>query len=178
MVARAPTTIYLIGMPARDDNSRSSQAFTLIELILVMALLATLLAIAAPSLSRSFKGRNLDQEATQLLAATEYARDEAVSQGVPMSVWIDPETGDFGVQARDGYEGDALRERSWTLNPDLHFEAVKATADKSGRTVAVQFEPDGTLDPESLDAIRVIASSEESISLTQTDDGWGYEIVK
>jgi len=140
--------------------------------------LATLLALAAPSLSRSFKGHNLEQEATQLLAATEYARDEAVSQGVPMSVWISPETGDFGVQAMDGYEGDALREKTWTLNRDIHFDPVKATTDKSGHTVAAQFEPDGTLDPESLDAIRVIANSEESISLTQTEDGWGYEIVK
>ena len=150
----------------------------MIELILVIVLLATILAIAAPSLSRSFRARNLDQEATQLLAAIEYARDEAVSQGVPICVWMDPETGFFGVAAKDGYEGDTTREETWVLKPEIHFDAVKAAADKSGRIIMVQFDPDGTLTPDSLDAIRLISSSDESISLNQTDDGWGYEIVK
>jgi len=165
-------------MLTRNDSARSLQAFTYVELILVMVLLATLLAIAAPRLSRSFRSHNLDQEATQLLAATEYARDEAVSQGIPMTVWIDPENGGFGVQAKDGYEGDVSREKTWTLRPETRFDAANATTDKSGNIVAVQFEPDGTLDPESIDTIRLVAQSEESISLTQTDDGWGYEIVK
>ena len=54
-----------------------------------MALLCVILGVAAPSLSRSMRQRNLTQEAARLLAATEYARDEAISRGVPMAVWID-----------------------------------------------------------------------------------------
>jgi len=165
-------------MPTRNDSARASQAFTLVELILVMALLATLLAVSAPLLSRSFKQRALDQEATQLLAATEYARDEAVSQGVPMSVWIDVPNGACGVQAQIGYEGDASREKTWFLPPDVRFDSIEAATDQNGHVIAAQFDPDGTLALESLDSIRLIARTNESITLTQTEDGWGYEIVK
>ena len=77
-------------MLTSTDNSQKPAAFTLIELVLVMVLLATLLAISAPTLSRSFKGRALEQEAVRLLAATVYAREEAVSQSLPMTLWIDP----------------------------------------------------------------------------------------
>ena len=150
----------------------------MVELILVMALLATLLAVSAPLLARSFKQRALEQEATQLLAATEYARDEAVSQGVPMSVWIDVANGSCGVQAQSGYEGNALREKTWFLQPDIRFDAIDAATDPNGHVVAAQFDADGTLDLESVDSIRLIARTNENITLTQTEDGWGYEIVK
>ena len=178
MADRAQTTTSTIGMPARNDKSRWMRAFTLIELILVMALLATFVALAAPSLSRSFKARGLDGEATQLLAVTEYARDEAVSQGVPMTVWIDPTSGHFGVQIKEGFDGDAAREKTWTLGSDTHFDPVDAEAGADSHTVAAEFAPEGTLAPESLAAIRIVARSSDAISLTQTADGWGYEIVK
>jgi len=166
-------------MPIRNDSARVSQAFTLVELILVMALLATLLALSAPTLLHAFKGRDMDQEATQLLAATEYARSEAISQGVPMSVWIDPTTGNFGVRASDGFDGDNTRAKNFSLNTDLHFDSVEGVVDQDGHRVMAIFVPEGTLDPEnSLDTLRIANRSNAVISLAQTEDGWGYEIVK
>ena len=166
-------------MPPRNDSARASQAFTLVELILVMALLTTLLALSAPTILRSFKGRDLDQDATLLFAVTEYARSEAVSQGVPMSVWIDPGTGSFGVHASDGYAGDARREKTCALSTGVRFDAVEAETDQSGRPVLATFEPEGTLDPESsIAALRLLKGDAAAISLEQTGDGWGYEIVK
>ena len=84
----------------RNNPSPIAPGFTLIELIFVMALLTVVVGFAAPSLARSMRQRNLDGEATRLLAATEYARDEAVSQGVPMTVWINPDTQRFGVEPK------------------------------------------------------------------------------
>lgn len=165
-------------MPIRNDIARSASAFTLVELILVMALLATLLAVSAPSLSRSFKQRGLDQEAVQLLAATEYARDEAVSQGVPMTVWIDPQSGSFGVHAKDGFEGDTAREKSYALKTDIRFDLAQAVTDKEGHVTAAEFDPEGTLSQDSLAAIRIIDRFDSGMSLTQTADGWCYEIAK
>lgn len=158
-------------------GAKNFSAFTLIELVLVMALLATIMAISAPSLSRSFHGRNLEQQATQLLAATEYARAEAISQGVPMNVWIDAPSGMFGVQAKDGYEGEVSREKTWALPPEVRFDTVSATNDQSGHSLVATFQPEGTLDIASMDAIRLVLSSGGAISLTQTDDGSGYEIA-
>lgn len=178
MAARELTTILITGMPTRNDQSRFAQAFTLIELIVVMALLATFLALSAPSLSRSFKARGLEQEATQLLAITEYARDEAISQGVPMTVWITPDTGDYGVSIKENFPGDKSREKSISLNSDFRFDPVDATTDSNGHIIAAELEPDGTLAPESLAALRIVNRSEEGISVSQTADGLGYEIVK
>ena len=157
---------------------RSASAFTLVELILVMAILATILALSAPSLSRSFKQRNVDQEATRLLALTEYARDEAVSQGVPMSVWIEPNSGRFGVAVKDGYAGDASREKTYELPQDVHFELSQAATGQNGHVDAAEFAPDGTLDTDSIEAVRIVDTSNSAVSLAQDDDGWGYEIVK
>ena len=171
-------TTSIIGMPTRNDSARVSQAFTLVELILVMALLATLLALSAPTLLHSFKQRDLEKAATQLLAVTEYARSEAVSQGVPMSVWIDPATGDFGVQTSDGYDGDDKRAKTYDLGTEVHFDPVESLADSDGHTILATFDPEGTLDPESLAVLRLVNRADSAISLEQTEDGWGYEIVK
>ena len=145
-----------------------------------MVLLATLLAVSAPLLSRSFKQRGLEQEAMHLLAFSEYARDEAVSQGVPMIFWIDPDSGDFGVQAKEGYEGDTAREKTNALNTEMHFDPAQqqSLSDADGHVVAAEFEPDGTLNLGSLASLRIVNRAEEGISLMQTADGWGYEIVE
>ena len=63
--------------------------FTLIELMLVLAILAMMVALVAPALAKSSRARNLEQEALRLVALTEYARDEAVSQGVSMAVYVE-----------------------------------------------------------------------------------------
>lgn len=165
-------------MRTRNDQPLASTAFTLVELILVMAILATILAFSAPLLSRSFKQRGLEEDAMQLLALTEYARDEAVSQGVPMMVWINPQTGSFGVQAKDGYEGDAGREKTYQLKPDHRFDLSEAPTDRAGMVDAADFDPSGMLAEESLAEMSIVDRSNNAVSVAQTDDGTTYEIVK
>ncbi len=158
-------------------------AFTLIELVLVMALLVTLLALAVPSLSRSLRQRNLEQEAARLLAVTEYGRDEASSQGVPVMVWLDPENGHFGVEVKKGFDVDAVHAKEYVLNgAGLKFDppegGVASSVQGHGFNVA-EFAPDGTLDTASVPALRITDSGHRSaISLSQTTDGYGYQIDK
>lgn len=161
----------------RSDRQRPGQAFTLVELILVMALLATVMAFAAPSLSRSLRQRHLDGEAAHLLALTEYARDEAVAQGVPMILSIDPQEKRVSVEAHPGYGGAERRDRVAQLNRDIVLEVTKA-ASAPGSGHAVEFGPDGALKAGSLEAVRLADSSESTVTVARTRDGWGYEIVK
>lgn len=56
--------------------------FTLLELILVMVILSTVLAMAAPSLRGFFGSRKTHDEASRLLALTQYARSQAISEGI------------------------------------------------------------------------------------------------
>jgi type II secretion system protein H len=163
---------------------RSTGAFTLVELILVMALLCVILGLAAPSLSRSIHDRNLTQEATRLLALTEYARDESVSQGVPMSVWIDPASGHFGAEAMPGYEDAGARSKEFTLTDGLRFDVSGGArgptipGEAAGENEVAEYLPDGTLDPSSVASVRLLDRSNSGIEIAQTKDAWGYEIVK
>src|SRR5688572_16541824 len=104
-------------------RARHPSAFTLVELIIVMALLAIVMAVAAPTLSRSMKERNLAGEMARLLSATEYARSEAVSQGVPMVIWIDPGSRRIGIEPKQGFDGEPSRNREYTWNEDINVEA-------------------------------------------------------
>ncbi len=180
---------------------KTRAAFTLIELVLVMALLVTLAAIAVPRLSRSMRGHNLDQEADCLLALTEYARDEAASQGVPMVVWIDADGGRCGVDAKPGFGpaggGDNARAHEYVLGDDVHLDPVgpgmvpaaptasptpNANAPVStsthGGVILAEFAPDGTLVPGSVASVRLADRANDALILTQTADACGYEITR
>jgi type II secretion system protein H len=160
-----------------ESDGAHPAGFTLVELIIVLALLAVVTAIAMPSLSRSLHQRNLNDEAARLLAMTEYGRDEAVSQGVPMTLWLDPKGQRFGVEAKLGYEGDAARVKQFALNPDVHFEADRPVT-HDGVADVMEFAPDGALSSTSIDVIRLVDRFDSAISLARTSDGWSYEIVK
>jgi len=164
-------------------------AFTLVELILVMALLCIIVGIAVPSLSRSMHQRNLVQEAERLLALTEYARDEAASRGVPMVVWIDTESGQYGVKAKTGYEDSGMREKQFTLPGGVRFEALAATSGTAGETGtpekdapgeadAAEYAPDGTLDPTSQASVMLVDQSNSEVGIEQARDANSYEIIK
>ena len=174
MAVPGATMTLRIGM--RENKHNTPTAFTLVELILVMALLATIMALAAPSLSRSMHQRHVADEAARFLAATEYARDEAVSQGVPMTLWIEPATGRFGVEPKTGFFGADERSREFEINPDIHFETSKAVATR-GLVQAVEFAPDGAPDSASLAEIRLVDRFNSSMTIARTKDGWAYEIL-
>jgi prepilin-type N-terminal cleavage/methylation domain-containing protein len=156
---------------------RPTAAFTLVELILVMALLAIVMALSAPSLSRSLRERHLKDEATRFLALTEYGRSEAESLGVPMIVWIDPTTQRYGIEPKAGFEDVDARNRDFTLNPDIHLEFDKAVA-SGGLVEAIEFSPDGTPTLSSIDAVRLVDRFDSVFTVARTSDGWGYEILK
>jgi len=81
--------------------------FTLIELILVLALLVIITSIAAPAMSRFVRGRALDSEARRLIALMHAAQSRAVSEGAPMMLWVDEKAGGYGVEAEtSGQNGD------------------------------------------------------------------------
>ena len=161
----------------RRLETRRSLGFTLVELIIVMTLLAIVAAISVPSLARSMRQRNLDEEATRFLALTEYGRDEAVSQGVPMIVWIDAKGQRYGVEPKAGFDADETRSREYAMNPDVQVETDKAVS-SGGVVEAIEFAPDGALTSTSVEAVRLVDRSQSAIKVSRTTDGWSYELVK
>lgn len=152
------------------------RAFTLIELIVVMAVLATVLAISAPALSRFARGRSLEEEANRFLALTHYARSEAISRSVPMVLWIDREQGEYGLGPMTGYEYDDGRPVDFELEDDLRIEIGGVNLDRTIEEPRILFWPDGTLDELSLDLIWIRDRDDYGIPIQRADYGMGYEI--
>ncbi|MGV3530808.1 MAG: GspH/FimT family pseudopilin [Chthoniobacteraceae bacterium] len=153
------------------------RGFTLIELILVMALLTIIMAISAPILSRSLRQRGVDQEATRFLALLEYGRSEAVSQGVPMIVWIAPRTSEFGVQVKTGFSGDETRMRKYTLPAGMTVNAEPSLV-VNGLVQVAEFSPDGWPLVGAAERILFSDASGSSMALTHTTDRWSWELTR
>lgn len=69
---------------------RINSGFTLIELLVTIAILAIILAFAAPSFVNLIENSRVSTQANTLLAAVNLARSEAVKQGAPMSIQNEP----------------------------------------------------------------------------------------
>lgn len=104
---------------------RAARGFTLVELLLVLALLLTVLGFAAPTLARFFRGRELDSEALRFLALTRYGQSRAVAEGMPMVLWIDPEQRRYGLEAEATYLERDDQAREFELAEDLEIEVFQ-----------------------------------------------------
>ena len=82
-------------------HSGLRRAFTLIELIMVLALLVIITSIAVPTMSRFVRGRALDSEARRMFALMHAAQSRAVSEGMPMMLWIDVDNGFYPKTLQD-----------------------------------------------------------------------------
>ena len=176
------------------------RGFTLIELILVMALLTVVISLTAPRLSRFFHGRTLDSEARRLLALTRGGQSRAVSEGLPMDLWVDTEQGTFGLQAEPSYETSDPKAVDFALDSGLELEVVNkvATAPATAVTMSrnqqtsiasvprvnlvhsslptIRFLPDGSIADTSPQKLHLTSSDGGSLWLAQSHDGMTYEI--
>jgi type II secretion system protein H len=150
-------------------------AFTLIELVLVLAILAMMVALVAPALAKSSRSRMLEQEALRLVALTEYARDEAVSHGVAMAVYVDAQSGAYGMEPATASSGIEVR-KDFTLPTDLRFETLASASPKQGR--AITFTPEGTPDVASIERVSIADRQGYSRSVVKQSDGWGYQLAQ
>lgn len=176
--------------PTNPDSARrfGRAGFTLIELILVMALLVIVIGYAAPSLSRFFRGRHLDSEARRFLAITRYGQSRAVSEGIPMVLWIDAERGSYGLKAQTGYDEEDTKALQYTVDAELQIEVpassliiqtnfwTLAPPLRTGQRM-VCFLPDGFLSETSPDRILIRHVREnETVCFAPSANRTGYEI--
>jgi len=132
----------------RINSDRAAGAFTLLELIAVLVLISTVLAIAAPSLRGFVRGWQPADAAAKVLALTKLARSQAISRGATHRLNIDAEQGAFWLTmqrkgafvAIDGNLGQRFQ---------LPLGVSISLVDSSGGEIEnhVEFSPDGRCDP-------------------------------
>ena len=154
---------------------RHSVGFTLVELILVMALLSTMMAVAAPSLSNFFAGRGLEEETRRFLAVTRHARSEAISTATVVEMWIDPDQRAYGLSPHDPYTPDATEAHRYHVARGLTLEIDSESIDEEGRAT-ITFWPDGLLDAESVEEVTIRENENRATSINRNEFTPGYRV--
>ena len=174
----------------RHARATPARAFTLIELIFVLALLAICAVLVTASMGSFFRGRVLNFEARRLLSLTHYAQSRAVSEGVPVVLWINVASSTYGLAVQSSFndpEGDARAVR-YTTEATLKLETPTGVVppvseqddEKLGLTddslAFIRFTPDGFFDDSSVTKIIIRQGSEAALELVPKANRLGYEI--
>jgi type II secretion system protein H len=172
----------------KRSNSRVCAGFTLIEMILVMAIMLILLSVIMPSMKGFFRGRNLDNEARRFLSLTRYGQSRAVSEGVPVELWINPKEGSYGLQALSGYTEtqtnpmnfnvDDTVQISFTAPPSLLVRSNYWTqaVGQMGVVTKIRFQPDGFISDTSPEKVFLKQGNDSQITIAVTPSHLRYEI--
>jgi type II secretion system protein H len=160
-------------------RSKSSRAFTLIELILVLALLVVATSMVAPRMAEFIRGRALDSEARRFYALIHAGQSRAVSEGMPIMLWIDEKQSGYGIEEETpGKNGDPKKEEL-QLDSTLQIAVVNtgATAPITLRNLpAIRFLTDGTIDEKSPQKLKLTDYAGVSLWLVENKTRTGYEV--
>lgn len=167
-----------------------------------MALLLIAFGVTAPTLQRFFRGRALDGEARRLLGLTRFGQSRAVSEGLPMVIWLDPVEGSYGLKVAAGYLAEDPRARSYRIDdrldldvPDLPTARRSALPAEtwsraeenpirlSGDTwksltglPMIRWQPDGFLAGSSPEYVELREGDDDVVWLVQTTNRLAYEL--
>jgi prepilin-type N-terminal cleavage/methylation domain-containing protein len=122
-------------------------AFTLLELILVMVIICTALAMAAPSLNGWARGSKMRDAVDQFIALTQFARTQSISTATVHRLQIDGAARAYYVLVQDGESYVPLNTemgRQFPLPEEFSLKMV----DLSGQNRDyIDFYPTGRTDP-------------------------------
>ena len=164
--------------------------------MLVMTILVVVIGVAAPTLANFFRGRTIDSEARRLLALTRQGQSRAVSEGVPMVLWVDGKQRTYGLEEEPSYTDRDEKAVEFTAHEDIGLEVVTANQSQllnpntiaGGREKAaearsqrrnlpsIRFQPDGSISESSPQELCLTDRDGASLWVRQSQDGVNYEI--
>lgn len=171
----------------------SARAFTLVELIAVMALLVTVIAIASPSLAGFFRSRSVDAEARRFLSLTRAGQSRAAAEGITMILWVDQVQRSYGLEADSSFVEDDARAVTYSLDSNVTLEiganelvqgAISSetlfgntsTPSRHGSLPQIRFEPDGAIAVSSPENFRLTDRDGNSLWVGLTANRLNYEV--
>ena len=124
----------------------SNVGFTLLELILVMVILSTVLAMAAPSLRGFFGSRKTHDEAARILALTQFARSQAISEGIIYRLNFNIRQHSYWLTSQQSGAFEELKTefgKVFTLPNDISAELEEV--EKEDDEIFIAFTPQGAV---------------------------------
>ena len=116
------------------SRKRAAAGFSIIEMVVVVVLVATVVAIGAAAMSRQLPGQRLRESARELAAQLRYTRAQAIASGDSQLFTLDART-------REWRAGD---KRDGKLARDIQIVATGARNEAQREGVAaVRFFPEG-----------------------------------
>lgn len=138
-------------------HARRSPGFSLLEMLLVMALIAAASLLAVGAFGGGLQGIKLRSGAKDLAAQLRFARAVAISSGQPQDVLIDPQARRWqGAKGRSG----SLPDGGEIVFTGARADSLDAGADGKG---AVRFFPDG-------------AATGGRVRMTANGGGWDVDV--
>lgn len=123
-------------MRSRQRRAHARQGFTLVELIVVLAIGGLLLALTPPLITAALPGVELKAGARRAAGALRQTREIAIAQGTEATWLLDTESGRYRI------EGQAHR---GALPDGVEIELVTARDElRSERVGGIRFFPDGS----------------------------------
>lgn len=149
--------------------------WTLLELVLVLVILGTVLAMAAPSLGGFFASRRTADAAARIVALARLARERSRAEGRVWRLHLDPAVGSYRLSA-EGPAGDAPLGTEWGRGFLLPEGTRLAWTDGDGPPAAgaIRFFPDGRKDAVSL---RLAGRHGESVEVACPSALEDYRVV-
>jgi len=176
-----------------QDVRRNARAFTLMELILVMTVLAVAVSLTAPALASFFRGRTLDSETRRLLSLTRHGQSRAVAESVPMELWVDAVHQSYGLEAEPTFEPTDPKAINIQMDSDMQVQAVSLlpaapASDNSPTSVKpasksnhpnlprVRFLPDGSIAETSPQTLQLTGRDGSSRWIVLSRNRLNYEV--
>jgi type II secretion system protein H len=181
--------LFAIGQ-RQGAKDRRRAGFTLIELIVVMTMMVIVLGLVFPSLKGFFHGRVLENEAGRFLALTRLGQSRAISEGLPMELWINPRLGTYGLQAQSGFTESQSGLISYPVDSDVQVSVspppsistltrsnywTQATAKTTAILPTIRFQPDGFISETSPRTIFFREGADDMIRIVETPNHLRYE---
>ncbi|MFD2110784.1 GspH/FimT family pseudopilin [Thiorhodococcus fuscus] len=117
---------------ATAPADRVNHGFTLIELVITIAMAAILVTLAVPSFQGMIKNANLSSETNELLAALQTSRSEALTRKKPVTLCVSSESYTSDDPA---CSDSATWKDGWILFLDLNNSGTRTTGTGSSETL-------------------------------------------
>ena len=128
--------------------SRARPGFTLLELILVLVIVATMMTVVAPSLQRFYASRVVEDAAGHFLALCLRARSLAIDEARVYRLHADLQEREYWLTREDGGERERLAtELGRTFHWEPRIEVAWEGGTRSGSEAELVFHPDGRSQP-------------------------------